>query len=325
MGTKIAPPFVFSRADGQLTGISIDLAERLAVDSGRSIEWTVYANVNQMLAAVAKGEVDLAISALTATSDRETLVDFSHPYFITGLGAAVTRDRQGLWIAVVRKIISPGFWIVLAGLVGILAIAGTLIWAVERRRNPDFGGRLHEGLGSAFWWAAVTMTTVGYGDKAPRTFGGRLLALAWMFTSIITISSFTAAITTSLAIDTIGSRVHSLADLGAAKVAVIAGTAATSDPRLRARSARECADLAEAFDLLEQGKVDAVVHDRPLLLDALKGKDRDIAVLPGVVGRQEYAVALPPGSLLREELNRILLDAIATGLVDELTAEHLEE
>ena len=29
------------------------------------------------------------------------------------------------------------------------------------------------------------MTTVGYGDKAPRTFGGRVVAAFWMFVSIV--------------------------------------------------------------------------------------------------------------------------------------------
>lgn len=48
-----------------------------------------------------------------------------------------------------------------------------------------YGGRPIKGLGQAVWWAAVTMTTVGYGDKAPKTLGGRVVAVAWMLASIV--------------------------------------------------------------------------------------------------------------------------------------------
>jgi voltage-gated potassium channel len=39
-------------------------------------------------------------------------------------------------------------------------------------------------LGDAFWWAVVTITTVGYGEYFPLTLAGRLIALAVMFSGI---------------------------------------------------------------------------------------------------------------------------------------------
>ena len=39
-------------------------------------------------------------------------------------------------------------------------------------------------LGNAFWWAVVTITTVGYGDYYPVTSAGRLIAVLVMFTGI---------------------------------------------------------------------------------------------------------------------------------------------
>jgi len=78
--------------------------------------------------------------------------------------------------------------------------------ALPGNRPRASGGRL------------VTMTTVGYGDKAPKTAGGESSRLFGMLCSIIFIASFTANITTSLTINEIRGKVHGLNDLYDAKV-----------------------------------------------------------------------------------------------------------
>jgi voltage-gated potassium channel len=47
-------------------------------------------------------------------------------------------------------------------------------------------------LGDALWWSAVTMATVGYGDLAPITFGGRAVAIGTMTIGIGSFSVVTA-------------------------------------------------------------------------------------------------------------------------------------
>src|SRR6188508_2049872 len=39
-------------------------------------------------------------------------------------------------------------------------------------------------LGNAFWWAIVTITTVGYGEYFPLTFVGRVIGVLVMLTGI---------------------------------------------------------------------------------------------------------------------------------------------
>ena len=50
-------------------------------------------------------------------------------------------------------------------------------------------------LFDSFWWAMVTVSTVGYGDIYPVTTGGRLTAMLLMLIGVGVLGSYVAAIT----------------------------------------------------------------------------------------------------------------------------------
>lgn len=57
---------------------------------------------------------------------------------------------------------------------------------------PVVDHTMYSDVGDAVWWGFVTLTTVGYGDRFPKTQGGRFVGVLLMFASIVLISSFTA-------------------------------------------------------------------------------------------------------------------------------------
>ena len=78
-------------------------------------------------------------------------------------------------------------------------IAGFIIWMMETRLNAEeFSRTFHVGLFEGFWWSFVSMTTVGYGDKSPRSFPGRIFAICWILFGITICSIFTASLTTEI-------------------------------------------------------------------------------------------------------------------------------
>ena len=186
------------------------------------------------------------------------------------------------------------------------------MWLCERTRNAQqFDTGVARGIGAGFWWAAVTMTTVGYGDKAPLTLAGRILGLIWMFAAIIMISGFTAAITTTLTVNELGTGLRGPEGLSSVRVGTV--TASTSDDSLRGqRLVYQTYDSAEAgLQALTDNHLDAMVYDAPLLrhlaLTSFKGA---VEVLRATFERQDYGIAMPSGSALREPINRSLLEKI---------------
>lgn len=307
VATRHVPPFAVKQPNGSWTGITIELWEALSTELGRRTEF-VDLGLKEMLDAVSSGEVDAVAGALTITAEREVAMDFSHPFMSSGLAIAVPREATGGWTGVLQRLFSGQFFTVIAGLGGVLLTVGVVVWLMERRRNNQFGGSPLHGIGSGLWWSAVTMTTVGYGDKAPQTVGGRAVAIVWMFASIIVISSFTAAIATALTIGELGGKVQDEDDLGSVRVVTVEASTSERYLQLNGYGHRSVDDLDQALRLLAEGRTDAVVYDEPILRYQVKEAFAEsLMVLPGVFERQDYGIAMPTGSSLREPLNRELL------------------
>ncbi len=306
VATRHVPPFAIRTQDGW-DGLTIELWTRIAEHLGRPFVLNEM-SLTQMLEDLEDGSAELAAAALTITSDREARIDFTHPFLSSGLGIAVHQNPGGGWLATIQRVFSSTFLMALAPLLVLLTLVGVLVWLAERRRNPQFERNPLRGIGSGLWWSAVTMTTVGYGDKAPATLSGRLIALVWMFASVIIISSFTAAIATALTVDKLDQSISGVDDLYQLRVLTLPGS--TSEALLKSRMIRHQAtgSLTEALDALAQGDADAVVYDAPVLryLVSQQYPDR-LRVLLEVLQRQDYGIALQAGSPLREDVNRELL------------------
>jgi voltage-gated potassium channel len=74
---------------------------------------------------------------------------------------------------------------------GLLVLIAALA-ALDAER--DAAGSHITTLGDALWWAATTVTTVGYGDTFPVTGTGRLVAVALMLVGISLVGAVTASV-----------------------------------------------------------------------------------------------------------------------------------
>ena len=78
----------------------------------------------------------------------------------------------------------------------LIAALATLIlgaWLVLLFERNAKGSNIHN-YADALWWAIVTVTTVGYGDRFPVTAGGRIVAVILMLVGIGLIGVLTATV-----------------------------------------------------------------------------------------------------------------------------------
>ncbi len=85
--------------------------------------------------------------------------------------------------------ISIPYYVTGAAVLIVLLAAGA-IYPVESKME----GANIESPQDALWWAAVTVTTVGYGDKFPISTEGRWIAVGLMISGIAVVGSITASL-----------------------------------------------------------------------------------------------------------------------------------
>lgn len=332
VATRHVPPFSMRTETGEWVGISIELLRELKADLESQAEHEIALEFRELtlpetLDSVENGDVHLAAGALTVNYEREKRVDFTHAFHSSGLGIATAVEQRSGWWVVMSAVTSPGFLQLVAGLLAVLVATGLAIYFLERKKNPEhFGRGATNGIAAGLWWAAVTMTTVGYGDKVPKTAVGKLVGLIWMFSGLFIIASFTAAVTSALTLTRLESRISGPRDLSHVRVATVRDS--TSDGYLRSRHiiSRKVASVAAALATLESGEVDAVVYDAPILRhECTHHYDGRLQVLPLTFERQDYAFALPPQSPLRETINQVLLRKIGNPQWSDTLFDYLGE
>ncbi|XP_034052320.1 LOW QUALITY PROTEIN: potassium voltage-gated channel subfamily KQT member 2 [Gymnodraco acuticeps] len=84
--------------------------------------------------------------------------------------------RGGTWKLLGSVVYAHSKELITAWYIGFLCLilASFLVYSVEKDSNTEF-----ETYADALWWGLITLTTIGYGDKVPKTWNGRMLAAAF--------------------------------------------------------------------------------------------------------------------------------------------------
>jgi len=326
VGVIAASPLYMKTPDGRWEGFSAELWQAVAQHLNVPFEFREFSSLENLIGALEKQEIDV-FPSLPVGERLESIMDFSQSYLKTGLSIAVPAEgSEYRWLRVFEAIFSKHILEPIGLLVFLSLVAGISVWLFERRRNDEmFGDGTAGGIGHGIWWAIVTMTTVGYGDKAPRTAGGRIVALTWMLFSIIFIASFTANITTSLTINELRGKVHGLNDLYNAKVGSVSQSEGFDFLTKQGIAVIPFEGIPDGLAAVAGRKIDAfVLNEQVLKYQVKKDFPGRVQVLPGTYDEYFVSIALERNSFLRKPINKALLKLMKTENWAELRKRYIQ-
>ncbi|WP_139853847.1 transporter substrate-binding domain-containing protein [Aequorivita sinensis] len=304
VGYTGSTPFVMHNQKEE--GIVFDIWKEIAYDLQLKYTFKEFPSTEEGIAATKNNEVDILIGPTTINKERAEEVSFSQPYYNTEMAILAPIIEQTFWDKV-RPIFSKTFLYGVLGLLLVLSVVGFLFWIVEGRKyKEDYGDKFYKGIGSGVWLAIVTMTTVGYGDYAPRTPAGRFVMGAWMIISLILATSFVAGIATTLSLTTVqqDKTITSIQHLEGKKVAVpnykkIMDRVSNVDGTPIAVHS-----VSEGYEMLLNKKVDALIYDQIPLEYIFQLKDKDEYILSmKKIEPQYYGFIFPIESDLKRKVD----------------------
>lgn len=313
-----SPPFVMRKGE-QLDGFSLKVWREIARRCDYKYDLVQVDGVAAALEQLTKGQADVAVGPITITADRAQVVAFTQPYFKSSLGLLSRTYEYSLWKRL-KPFFSRAFAVGALFLSGLLMLVGGLVWFFERKRNPEEFPPGLAGLGHGMWFAMVTMSTVGYGDKAPKSVAGRVVTSIWMLVATLSFSTLTAGISTALALSSIERVSHNDPEiLYARRAAVVNGTTGVGVARHFGAEVVLSPDLPRAIDLLKLKQADVLVFDYPALQYYMaRNPNTDLVLAESQLATQYYGIAVGHDSRLRAQLDFALLKLREEGDLSEL-------
>jgi ABC-type amino acid transport substrate-binding protein len=300
-------------------GFSIDLWNELARRMHADYRWIRIPVQAQLLAAVQRGEADVAIAAITMSPERERMVDFSLPYFDSGLQIIVRAQNSNTLMTAFWSI--P--WLAIGQLLGvtvaIVFILANMVWLLERKHDPRFRKSYFRAIGEGLWVTMLIIATGEHGERDAPNLWKRVLVPAMWLVGVVLIAQLTATVTSSQTVARLQSNIRGPDDLPGKSIGTVPATIAADYLTRRGLPFVDVNSADEGVRMLMQGEVQAIVFDAPTLQYwAAKRGNGVLAVVGPIFRPEKYGIAVANGSSLRKPINEALLAMYEDGTYERI-------
>lgn len=311
VGTYSCPPFVIINEPNNYQGLTFLLWDNIATKLNLSYTVKILP-LKDLLSEVANGNLDIGLSCISITPEREEILDFSHSFYETNLAIAVKQKSH--WETFTNIIFNKKLLQILAIVSITAATVGGIYYRLEHRVNRKLysmkspSARLIEGfiLGLLF----ITKGPFNYYEF--KTLTGRVLTVLLAVITTLFIASITAVLASSFTLGLINNDIKSPNDLD--NVITGAKQSSTSSNFLTNHSIshKMYPTVAAMLIALDKGEINAVVDDDAILRYQIKraksqGNFQQLHVLPYQFEKQNYGIVLGENSPYDEVINRELL------------------
>ncbi|XP_043478065.1 ionotropic receptor 25a isoform X2 [Leptopilina heterotoma] len=233
IGTAPAIPWTVGETDANgktvWSGYCIDLIEKLAEEMDFEYDLvvpddrefgakTANGDWTGLVGDLSKGETDIAVAALTMTSEREEVIDFVAPYFEqSGILIVMRKPERETSLFKFMTVLRVEVWL---SIVGALTLTAVMIWFLDK--YSPYSARNNKKLypypcrqftlKESFWFALTSFTPQG-GGEAPKALSSRTLVAAYWLFVVLMLATFTANLAAFLTVERMQSPVQSLEQL----------------------------------------------------------------------------------------------------------------
>lgn len=317
-------PFVFDRG-GIRSGFTIDVLDEIAKRTGWTFNYVDVADPSSpaLLKAVIDGRADAGACAISVTSDRADIVDFSQPMMSAGLQimvpAGTTQRTQPGLVDFLKLLFSKSMLVWFFAALVLTIVPAHIIWLLERRvSHSNVSKSYFPGIFQAFEWGLGMLSAAPVDE--PRRWLTKTVTVVWTFVSLIFVAYYTAILTANLTVEKIDARISSPEDLVGKSVCTVAKSTTSTyltELGLKYESKRT---IEECFDGMKDKKFDAIVFDAPVLEYHLSNHGAGDAELVGPTFKpRDYGIAFRIGSDLRRQVDDALLSIREDGTFDQVT------
>ena len=212
------------------------------------------------------------------TFAREQIVDFTLPFFKTGLGVAVTVDdsQEKRTEAFFATLFDPATIDFLVGLIAVLWAVSCLVWCLEMVGNEEmrlkskkfFNSNPLYGMAEALSWSFFTLVTPR-SYKAPNHPVSKKLGSILNLLTVFFAATITSLITNAMLAQP-NVQINSVKDIGDTSIIKLQGKikgSSTADFLIAQgmTNVKEYATFADALGGLKKGEIQALVYDKPML------------------------------------------------------------